>query len=338
VGPPLSAQRSAAERLHRHSLTRVTVLDDFRIMFLPIPKSGCTSVLWSLADLAGLSRDRFVASRAAEVSRSMAIHDMTLWEPQHRWKSRSETERQQILDSPDWLRLSIARNPAPRLWSAWQSKILLQEPRFVERFSGEAWFPGRADSVDQVIESFRAFVHALDTDPDDAPHDAHWGPQRDLMAGFDLSWVGRAEDPAATWSRLASHLGPRARIRDDAPRENANPIGYHPCVYDAATADVLNRVYAGDLVDFGYQPLDVAATPDASEWRGQAATRLLLVNELVDRHLRIGELLSIVAEQQHRLQAVRRDAAAAVAEVAAIRASTSWRVTAPLRGLRRPRR
>lgn len=289
-------------------------------MFLPVPKSGCTSVLWQLADLAGLERSRFRNTRTSEVSRSMAIHDMDLWEPRHQWRNHSAEEQAAILAAPDWLRLSVARDPAPRLWSAWQSKILLREPRFVARFGSADWFPGPTPTVDAVVDSFRAFVHALDVHPDDAPHDAHWGPQHDLMAGFELNFVGRAEDPEATRARLAAHVGSRGQVADDVPRENANPIPYHPSVYDDAARDVLNRVYAADFTEFGYDPLSDVSV-DSAPWRATAESRLLLVSELVERHLRIGELLEAL-DQQGRDH---REELAAAKAAAAARPRLRWR-------------
>lgn len=297
-------------------------------MFLPIPKSGCTSVLWQLADLAGFPREHFRGTRTHEISRAMAIHDMELWEPRHQWRHHSPDEQAAILASPDWLRLSVARDPAPRLWSAWQSKVLLAEPRFVARFGAEPWWPSDLGSVEAVVEAFRAFVAALDVHPDVAPHDAHWGPQADLMAGFELNHVGRAEDPAATVARLAAHVGDRGTVRRDVPRENANPIPYSPGVYDEASADVLNRVYAADLTEFGYAPLDVSAVAEDPAWQATAESRLLLVSELVERHLRIGELLAELESSDHERHGLAR-------RVEELLNSTSWRVTRPLRALRR---
>lgn len=325
MGPALNA-RPASERLHRHSLTRVVVLEEFRVMFLPVPKSGCTSVLWQLADLAGLPRSGFTGTRTHEISRSMAIHDMDLWQPRHQWRNHSPEEQAAILAAPDWLRFSVARDPAPRLWSAWQSKLLLQEPRFVTRFGSEPWFPADLSSVDAVVDSFRAFVHALDVPPDEAPHDAHWGPQHDLVAGFELNFTGRAEDPAATRARLAEQVADRGVVASDVPRENANPIPFHPGVYDAATADVLNRVYADDFRSFGYAPFEPSSS-ESDEWRARAESRLLLVGELVERHLRIGELLDALDDSRRLDKENRR----LREELAAMRASRSWRVTRPLR-------
>lgn len=308
------ARRPAAERLRRHSATRVMVLPDHKVMFLPIPKSGCTSMLWTLSTLAGLPRERFTGTRTAEISRAMAIHDTGLWDAPHRWASYSEEERARILGDDGWLRFSIVRDPAPRLWSAWQSKLLLMEPRFVERFADQAWFPHSATSVDQVVESFRSFVAALDTDPDQAPHDAHWGSQSGLMAGFGITWTGRAERPSESLARLQKHLGAGVRLHTGAPRENANPIPFHPSVYDEQAAERLGRLFGDDYAAFGYAPLEVRPDVGDGEWRQLAASRLLLVNELAERHQRIGELLGTIAELEGALREARSDDSAAEGE------------------------
>jgi len=322
-----AASRTTAERLVRHSDTRIVVLDELKIAFLPMPKSGCTSMLWTLADLAGLRRERFLRSQQHEVSRALTVHDMQRWRPTHRWLHHPEARRREILADDSWLRFTIVRDPVARLWSAWQSKLLLQEPRFVERFSAEPWFPRGVASVDDLLDAFRSFVAALDAESDTAPHDAHWGPQSGLLAAFPVTWTGRAEAPETSLRTLRLHLAAQgvdpARVAGDVPRENANPIPFHPCVYDEATAAITARMYADDLAAWGYPAPSVAAE-GAEEWRATAARRLRLVGELVERHLRIGDLLADLDAQRSR-------AAAAERQVDELRASTSWRLTAPLR-------
>lgn len=337
----------AATRLHRHSLTRVMVLDDFQVMFLPIPKSGCTSILWTLAELAGLDRERFRDSHIHEVSRAMAVHDTGLWEPEHRWKSHNADQQDKILSHPEWLRFSVVRDPAPRLWSAWQSKILLNEPRFVERFAEEPWFPRRPASLDEVVSMFRAFVHSLDGDPDQTPHDAHWGPQAQLMDGFNLNFVGRSEQMSQTLERLGAHLGARAEMTTDVPRENAAPIPYHRAVYDAETAEIVNSLYSEDFRQFDYEPLGDHGFEGREHWASHASQRVFVANELADRHLRIGELLAAlnrseagenlrVSRLEQQVRELSRVSTEADDRLKAIEQSRSWRLTRPLRALRRP--
>ena len=67
-----------------HVLQRTVVLPELRVLFLPVPKAGCTSVLWLLAALAGLRVERFAQSILPEVSPALTVHDMSLWRPEHR--------------------------------------------------------------------------------------------------------------------------------------------------------------------------------------------------------------------------------------------------------------
>lgn len=304
--------RSPEERLVRHSRTRIVVLDDLKVAFLPMPKSGCTSMLWTLAALAGHDRTEFTHSHQAEISRSMAVHNMRRWRPSERWERLSPEDQQRVLAGEGWLRFTIVRDPVPRLWSAWQSKLLLQEPRFVERFGDEPWFPHRVSNVDQAVEAFRAFVRALDGEPLTAPHDAHWGAQAGLMAEFPATWIGRADQPAANLAMLRAHLATvgadPSRVVTDVPRENANPLPFHPSVYDDETAAITARLFADDraLADFPEPTTD--PTTGLEEWRTLATDRLLLVHELVERHLRIGELLSELEKEKSAAQALRKAA------------------------------
>lgn len=314
----MSTPRTPEERLIAHTRTRIVVLEDLKVAFLPMPKSGCTSMLWTLAALAGHTREDFTHSHQPEISRSMAVHNMRRWRPAERWSHRPPEDRARIIGADDWLRFTIVRDPVPRLWSAWQSKLLLQEPRFVDRFGSEPWFPHRASSVGEVIDAFRAFVRALDSDPAEAPHDAHWGPQAGLLAEHPTGWVvGRADRPAENLALLRDHLAAigadPTQVVSDVPRENANPLPFHPSVYDDGTAAIATRLFADDRALGGFPEPPTDRSTGVEEWRALAADRLLLVNELVERHLRIGELLTELEKEKATVKALRASNAAAQA-------------------------
>src|SRR5580765_1069813 len=155
----------------RHVETRTVVLPEVRIVFLPIPKGGSTSVLWLLSDLAGAEPEIYLNSTLPEVSPSLTVHDMSLWPEGHRLTDYEGDERRQVLEESGWFRFSVVRDPATRLWSAWQSKILLREPRFVEEFGEEPWFPRLPEEPLEVVEDFRRFMKAL---PGGDVEDVHW--------------------------------------------------------------------------------------------------------------------------------------------------------------------
>ncbi|UPK76744.1 sulfotransferase family protein [Nocardioidaceae bacterium SCSIO 66511] len=331
----ITGSRRTARRLYRHTTTRIMVLESHRIMFLPLPKSGCTSLLWMLAGLAGLDGSRFRGSTTAEVSHAMTIHDTSRWDDRHRWAEHDADEQERIQADESWLRFTVVRDPAPRLWSAWQSKLLLKEPRFVERFGDADWFPHEVAGLDAAVAAFRAFVRALDVPADDAPHDAHWGPQSGLIERFRLNYVGRAELPDATVERIDAHLGDGERLDPGVPRENSAPVPYHPSVYDEETAAILNRVYARDFETFGYPPLSPVGHGESAAWRATAETAAGFAAQLAERHLRIGTLLAELERSQAAEQRLAVRLQTEADRVRAIEESRSWRVTRPLRAIRR---
>jgi Sulfotransferase family len=175
----------------RHVLKRTVVLPELKVLFLPMPKAGCTSVLWMLSELAGIEPETFARSPTPEVTPALTVHDMNLWRPEHRLIEYSDAERERLLAEDGWFRFSIVRHPATRLWSAWQSKLLLREPRFVEDFGEAPWFPRVPERPADLVEDFRRFVAALGRG--EAEDDVHWTVQEELVSQLPLNHVGRVE-------------------------------------------------------------------------------------------------------------------------------------------------
>ena len=82
------------------------------MLFLPVPKAGCTSVLWRLAELAGLPPRTFERSGAA---RGLRRADRARHEPVAPRAPASRTyegdERERILAEDGWLRFTLVRDP-----------------------------------------------------------------------------------------------------------------------------------------------------------------------------------------------------------------------------------
>lgn len=273
----------------QHAALRTIVLQGRQVLFTPVLKSGCTSTLWLLAGLIGYKPERFHRSGGPAVTPHMTVHNLHVWGDRHRWAKLSASEQYDISYADDWFRFSIVRDPAPRIWSAWQSKLLMQEPGFVERFGDAAWFPWQPRNADEVVELFRQFVRSM-ADPATRLVDAHWSPQARLLAAAPpMTHIGRVENVEATLELLAAHLGvPVEELV--LPRENSSLVSYHPGVYDAETAVIVNEVYAEDYSSYGYAPL--TADPDGlpDRWRGHANATLPAIHAVVDRHRRIDVL------------------------------------------------
>ncbi len=274
-------------RFAQHVELRTVVLPELRILYLPIPKAGWTTVLWLLAELAGIPAERFEHSTLPGVSPALTVHDMSLWGPGRRLADYEGEERERVLTEEGWLRFSVVRDPAPRLWSAWQSKLLLREPRFLSDFGEQPWFPRIPRDPMDAVEDFRRFVAAVAAGE---AVDVHWCVQHDLADRLLLDHVGRLESLDDTLSLLRAHV-PDELWPAETRHENRTPLRIPPGVFDAATAEGLNRHYAADFDAYGYQPVEPAAEDRAlADWRDQAAPLVPLVQETIDRHLRIGQL------------------------------------------------
>ena len=136
------------------------------------------------------------------VSTSLTIHDMNLWGKGYRLADYEGQERERILTEDGWFRFSVVRNPAPRLWSGWQSKLLLREPRFFEMFGEEPWFPRIPAEPEEMVEDFRRFAKAVAANE---AEDVHWAIQSELIDRLPIDHVGRLEELGDTLALLREH-------------------------------------------------------------------------------------------------------------------------------------
>jgi hypothetical protein len=298
----MSADWSA--RLREHVQQRTIVLPAHRVVFFPMPKAGCTSTLWLLAGLVGLTADDFARSALPEVSPALLVHDLARWPDGHRLAQLDGDDRDRALHEDGWLRFTIVRDPVPRLWSAWQSKLLLREPKFVAKFGDQPWFPRLPTDPQQIVEDFHAFVAVLcqnDVGRDDT-QDPHWAVQHDMAATLPLNHIGRVEAMTETIDLLRAHLAPDGW---DGPlrRDNRTPL---PLPGDAFPADVAAAVddhYRADLDAFGYPP--VATRPvTADGWDETVAPLLPLVRDLADHNERIGQLSRLARDRGAKVRAL----------------------------------
>ena len=278
-------------RVPSHVLRTAVALDDVRLLYVPVPKAGCTALLWALAELAGLSERDFARSRKLEVTRSLAVHDLFVWGPSLTLEERGSEELEWILHSPDWLRFTVVREPLRRLWSAWVSKLLVREPRFVAMFGDEEWFPTPPSSSEDVLRSFRRFVSAL-SEQDPAWHDPHWSPQVDLLGTTELAYghVGRLERVAETLDVLGERVREHGRELPSLPSENRSLLPYVPGVFDHAAHVAGVRFTARDREAFGYE--DPQEDPDGpgEAWHAAVSASIPAIRGLIERHQRVGDL------------------------------------------------
>jgi hypothetical protein len=190
-----------------------------------------------------------------------------------------------VLEAPDWLRFTIVRHPATRLWSAWQSKLLLREPRFLAAYGDELWFPRVPDTPAHIVEDFRRFVDAVCGGEAD---DVHWGLQQEIVEHLPLHHVGRLESFQATLDVVRAHVGedvwPTQQTRDN---RSLLPLPDH--AFDASALARVEEHFARDFDAFGYG----RALPGGDEvaaWEAHVTTLLPALRTIIAEHARVEQL------------------------------------------------
>ena len=287
----------AAPRAPAHVLQTAVVLDDARLLYVPVPKAACTAVLRALARAVDIPEERLARARKLEVTRDLAIHDPAVWGTSFALEGRSPEEVERILHAPDWLRFTVVREPLRRLWSAWVSKILAREPRFVAFFGHMDWFPAVPDSSDDVLESFRRFVRGLPArDPDE--HDPHWVSQADLLGWEEVEYgyVGRAEDLTAAMDLLRGRLVAHGLVLPPLETANRSLLPYVPGVFDRQALEAGERWTARDRDAFGYaSPRHDLEEPD-NAWHMAVHAAIPALRAVIERHERIADLRRMAVE------------------------------------------
>jgi Sulfotransferase family len=283
------------ERFPHHIEQRTIVLPEQRVLYMPIPKAGWTTVGWLLAEVAGLPNDLFEHSVLPGVSTALTIHDMSLWGDGYRLADYEGEERERILTEEGWFRFSIVRNPATRLWSGWQSKLLLREPRFYDMFGEEPWFPRVPVNPEDMVEDFRRFAAAVAAGE---AEDVHWAVQTELIERLPIEHVGRLEKLDQTLALLREHVD-GANWPTETRQENRTPVPLPPAAYDERAAAALNDHYREDFERYGYDPVE--PREDAAgmkEWSGRVAPLLPIIADTIDKHARIGQLHQVARRVQ----------------------------------------
>lgn len=345
------------------TLDRCILIEELRLLYVPVPKAACTSLRWLLADLAGIPAESFEDTTRFRITRGQTIQNIHKWPSRYVIRDGDPGRLEEAARAEGWFLFSVVRDPARRLWSAWQSKLLLRQPGFVGAFGEEPWFPGVPSSPEEVIEGYERFVAALGTqDEDRRPSDPHWRPQAELLGDATpaLDHVGRTEAMGETLELLGEHV---ARFGAELPpmrRENLTPLPYPEGLLSDETLRIVREYYADDYRAFGYAEPNAATASEerAREWKERTDILLDSVGMLIGRNERLATLNRSLQEARGRATEARKNLRQEVGKrdqeivrlhgkiealeqrlraeresLREIQESSTWRYTAPLRGL-----
>jgi Sulfotransferase family len=297
------------EQLPPHT-TATYVMPRWKAMYVSVNKAACTSLKWLVADLQGEDRERFHRSLSREVSRTMTIHRRSLW--QHTPMAKRLPDEQLAEISPDngWFVFAVVRHPTARMFSAWQSKLLLREPWWLPEFKDEPWFPRIPSDGDEIVEDFHRFVAAMAADPEQRlMRNRHFTPQAPILAVDRMHYtkIYETREIPQLLADFERHL--RVQGYDGGPlqleRANETPLKPIRALFPDEVLAQIKALHAGDFEAFGYDDVMPGGLDPADRYDDAAVAE---IQRLIERSERIGDLA--LRARRYRRRAERAAAAA----------------------------
>jgi hypothetical protein len=270
------------------------VLAQYKTVYVAVSKAACTSLKWLVADIAGEDPERFHAIPSRMVSRDMCIHLRGRWRKTPTLDSLSDAQLARISAENGWMIFTVVRHPSARLFSAWQSKMLLREPRWVEKHGEDPWFPRIPRSTDDVVEDFDRFAKAIARHPGGrVMRDRHFMPQW-VEAAPDRMPYSRIYDTSeigVLMGDLERHLRANGYTGELALKQsNETPLRPIERAFTPGVRHALQTLYEADYRQLGYDELIPPKLHPGDEYPSSAFDEIA---RLVERHERIGDLAAL---------------------------------------------
>ena len=208
----------------RSPTAQAMIVDDLKLIYLPIAKNACSSTKRLVASLGGLTLEK-----GQDIHYTLDKNNTGL-----QFKDKSPEDIKSALAAPDWMRFMVFRAPMDRLVSA-----------YVEKFVNNREHPGQWETCGDVIRTvfhvdtatpehfshgitFREFAeYILARDPQQL--DSHWQPQVFYMGHEPLTHMYDVKALDLLEDDLQAHIGSEISIphmnrsRDQGPAKQHVP-------------------------------------------------------------------------------------------------------------------
>lgn len=130
-----------------------------RLLYVATPKVACTKLKWWFAALEGYAEDLRKITDSSETDRDLIIHDSHRVAPNVTGLSLQDLR--EALESESFFQFALVRNPYKRIFSAWQSKLLLREPLQVGPYVGADFYHHPIKTAADIAQAFEGFWSIL---------------------------------------------------------------------------------------------------------------------------------------------------------------------------------
>lgn len=232
-------------------MSRTFVAPHQRIMFVALNKNACTSLKWMMAGIMGEDLGSFRPGLLPVTGDADAIQNRKAWKHAPMLYKFDPELRAQISPDNGWFVFAVVRDPRVRLFSAWQNKLLLENPGYTH-YREQPWYPRHPLTEQSIVEDFDQFVTVLENNPDHRLRtvDAHFRDQAELlMPGLvDYTKVYEITELKSLVADLQAHLdnvGWQGEVH--LPRANDTPLHVTGVPFANGVRERIEKVYAADF-------------------------------------------------------------------------------------------
>lgn len=306
-----------------------------RYLYFEVPKAGCSQMKALLRTLENAPPIKLLRGSLRVSSRDLFLHARENVPLPSLVELDDRTQRE-VLESKNFFRFAVVRNPYTRLVSAWRNKVLLCEPDYEDiYFCIEGHLPEWNEKKSLV--SFEQFVNYIAKNCDLATCNIHWRRQVDhvFLGAINFRCIAKLENLRQDLLAFQQHLGSAAPLSFGGSNVSA-PVG--DASYTQALADQVYDLYRADFEAFGY---DRASWPAGEKLKAAGVPAEKFCHEIIERNLIISRLYH---EREWLLSQLHRASSSALPSLdtarvrrASIRALSMLGVLKPVTAFRRLR-
>jgi hypothetical protein len=297
------------------AFARTYVVPERRIMFNSLNKNACTSLKWMMAHIAGEDLSAFSAGLNPFTGEAESVHDRSQWKACPQVQKVAPEIRAQIHPDNGWFVFAVIRDPRVRVFSAWQNKMLIDNPA-VRRARGAAWYPRHPADTQTVVEDFARFVDLLGRRPERGirVEDSHFRDQIDLLAPQAISYtrIYDISEMATLRADVAAHMESTGWSGElHLPRSNSMPLRANARVFGNGVREQIEEIYAADFAAYGDR-WDFSPIESAAEW---TQPDLAQIDLLAGYGRRIGDLRAAAISYRDQAETYKAETAKHAARI-----------------------
>ena len=236
------------------------VAPSLKIMYCPTTKVACSSLKMLLAKASGsYDQSRLDRLISPHMAKSQTIHELGV-NGLTKLIDMPAKQVDEILHSPEWLRVYATRDPLSRAYSAWENRIFSRAPGTPES-AIRLCQDQLVDGCINVTESFALFAKMLAERTNDFMEDHHFLPQSHIVHPdkFEYNMTARVEN-ADEMQKLVDEINRRAGTSLSLERHNVGFGIKLDQVCDQHTANRLQAVYQMDYEAFNFSTREFPAS------------------------------------------------------------------------------